>query len=396
MHPPTLNTPHAPSFRAARSPSRAPLTGGIAPHPLEALYPYLQQQHPTWSWHFSGSAQVPGVLRAAQTLMPPVLVVTNSGGTVWTSGEEKMVVCQAAGECEAVVGTEDPWVRAEAGAHVHRERARRLPWVFVWIAPESEASRATVAIIAALPRWTGGGGSFVVPVLLCRRSCDMRRKATPPFLGRRRAGSVSSGNSVTLSDSRRATSSLRSDSGTWIPWTPNLDPDIKDSVASSPILATPTAEATGLSGWYWCALDKETPGPEKSDASGPILATPAVEVTRLGKHCFSNGGSWYWCAIDKEIPDAEDSIASSPAFATPTAEATILNKCCFSNGGGWYYSSSFPMSGLTADADWSALFPRSNGFLQLNDNGPLQGFSMFHGLHCLNSIEVACLVILDP
>jgi hypothetical protein len=46
------------------------------------------------------------------------------------------------------------------------------------------------------------------------------------------------------------------------------------------------------------------------------------------------------------------------------------------------------MSGLAADADWSALFPRGNGFLQLNDNGPLQGFSMFHGLHCLNSVHM--------
>ncbi|KAJ7248979.1 hypothetical protein C8J57DRAFT_1079899 [Mycena rebaudengoi] len=52
-------------------------------------------------------------------------------------------------------------------------------------------------------------------------------------------------------------------------------------------------------------------------------------------------------------------------------------------------SDSFPMSGPAADTDWSALFPRGNGFLQLNDTGALQGFSMFHGLHCLNSVRMA-------
>lgn len=54
------------------------------------------------------------------------------------------------------------------------------------------------------------------------------------------------------------------------------------------------------------------------------------------------------------------------------------------------HSDSFPLSGSAADTDWSALFPRGNGFLQLSGpDSPLEGFSMFHGLHCLNSVRMA-------
>ncbi|KAJ7618701.1 hypothetical protein FB45DRAFT_170638 [Roridomyces roridus] len=52
-------------------------------------------------------------------------------------------------------------------------------------------------------------------------------------------------------------------------------------------------------------------------------------------------------------------------------------------------SDSFPMSGPEADADWEVLFPPGGGFIQVNETGRLYGFSMFHGIHHLNSIRMA-------
>ncbi|KAJ7790379.1 hypothetical protein B0H14DRAFT_2939882 [Mycena olivaceomarginata] len=154
MHPPRLNTPHAHSFRAARSPSRAPLTGGIAPTP------------PAGSAVPLGAGFV-GFTNCADTHAagPGCCLLWRSGmdiGRKW---------------CLRILGVRfmlprDCSVRAEAGAHVQREHARRLPLGLSRGSPRVGASsRAT----AALPRWTGGAGSFVR---------DMRRKATPAFLGR--------------------------------------------------------------------------------------------------------------------------------------------------------------------------------------------------------------------
>ncbi|KAJ7712391.1 hypothetical protein B0H14DRAFT_3523965 [Mycena olivaceomarginata] len=98
--------------------------------------------------------------------------------------------------------------------------------------------------------------------------------------------------------------------------------------ATLAVLAAPTEQDAGVvkccfsngGGWYWCAIDEETPDAEDSIASSPVLATPTAEVTGLSKCCFSNGGGWYWCAIDKETPEPEKSDASGPILAIPAAE----------------------------------------------------------------------------
>ena len=54
-------------------------------------------------------------------------------------------------------------------------------------------------------------------------------------------------------------------------------------------------------------------------------------------------------------------------------------------------SSIYPKSGEAADKDWKSLFPPGGGFLRpdLDPVGRLYGFSMFHQLHCLNSLRMA-------
>jgi len=61
-------------------------------------------------------------------------------------------------------------------------------------------------------------------------------------------------------------------------------------------------------------------------------------------------------------------------------------------------TSSFPLSGKEADDEWHSLFPPGNGFITFGLPSPsspdqqqtkLFGFSMFHQLHCLNSLRRA-------
>ncbi|KZV99840.1 hypothetical protein EXIGLDRAFT_205910 [Exidia glandulosa HHB12029] len=127
-------------------------------------------------------------------------------------------------------------------------------------------------------------------------------------------------------------------------------------------------------GWYWCANDAET----------PEVKARAVEAGEaLHKRCFHNGGGWYWCPLDVEKPDAE-AAAAPAASITERHHVSVVNM-------EFQPSSSFPFSGAAADADWSALFPRGGGFLRLSNSPsePLQGFSMFHALHCLNAARMA-------
>ncbi|KAJ7887871.1 hypothetical protein B0H14DRAFT_2694847 [Mycena olivaceomarginata] len=193
MHPPTLNTPHAPSFRAARSPSRAPLTGGIAPTPAGSDVPVSTAAAPSaelaFLWLGAGSGGFTSCADA-HAACPGCCLVGRSSidiGRKWwyirprasarpwwalkILGVRFMLPC----DCS---------VRAEAGVHVQREHARRLPLSFCVDHPRvgSVASHRRYCCAAPLDWWRGllrGTGVALPPILRV-----MRRKATPAFLGR--------------------------------------------------------------------------------------------------------------------------------------------------------------------------------------------------------------------